>query len=368
MRVMIVIDQVYRAGSERNAVSLARALVHRGHQVSFNVTRDVLPVDAAMESELYEVGIEIHRHHLEPIGRNGLRSVAGLRAEIRHFHPDVVQAFMARSHFLAAMATRGLRPRPAFVISRRAQVSDDVGGPGERFARGTALALADGIIANSDAVLAESVDLERVGDRPRVVIPNMIEQRFFEQVRPAPVDTELPVLVNVANLRHPKGQATLIRAAAVLRDQRRPVTIVLVGEGELEPQLRALAAELAVDVRFVGPVADVRQYLARADVYVHPSDAEGMPNAILEAAAAGCAVVATDVGGVRDAIGSVGRLVPAGRPDLLAAAVAHLLTDPERREALGRAALHRAGSYRAESYEDSFVAAHLEFYDGVRRR
>ena len=365
MRVMIVIDQVYRAGSERNAVSLARALVHRGHQVSFNVTRDLLPIDEAMESELFEVGIQIHRHHLEPVARNGLRSVSGLRAEMIRFRPDVVQAFLARSHLLAALAARGVRrrDRPTLVISRRAQVSDDIGGVGERFARGTSLALADGIIANSDAVLAESVDLERVGDRPRVVIPNMIEPRFFETVRPAPIDSDLPVLVNVANLRHPKGQETLIRAAAVLRDEGRPVTVVLVGEGELESHLRALAAELEVDVRFAGAVADVRPYLARADVYVHPSDAEGMPNAILEAAAAGRPVVATDVGGVRDAIGAAGRLVPPGRPDLLAKAVAGLLADPARHDALGRAAHHRALDFS----EEAFVTAHLEFYDSVRR-
>jgi glycosyltransferase involved in cell wall biosynthesis len=360
---MIVIDQVYRAGSERNAVSLARALVHRGHQVSFNVTRDLLPIDEAMESELFEVGIEIHRHHLEPVARNGPRSVAGLRAEVIRFRPDVVQAFLARSHLLAALATRGVRPRPALVISRRGQVSDYLGGVGERVVRGTALALADGIIANSDAVLAESVELERVGDRPRVVIPNMIEPRFFEAVRPVSVDTELPVLVNVANLRHPKGQETLLRAGSVLRDEGRPVTIVLVGEGEMADELRDLAAELDVDVRFAGMVADVRPYLARADVYVHPSDAEGMPNAILEAAAAGRPVVATDVGGVREAIGAAGRLVPPGRPDLLAGAVAGLLGDPARHDALGRAARHRARDFS----EEAFVTAHLEFYDSVRR-
>jgi glycosyltransferase involved in cell wall biosynthesis len=95
-------------------------------------------------------------------------------------------------------------------------------------------------------------------------------------------------------------------------------------------------------VRFVGELDDVRDALAAMDVFVLPSHEEGMSNALLEAMAAGRAIVVTDVGGNREVVGSdAAEIVPSRDPGALAAAIARLLGDPESAREFGRAARRR---------------------------
>ena len=93
-------------------------------------------------------------------------------------------------------------------------------------------------------------------------------------------------------------------------------------------------------IRFTGTVADVRPLLAAMDVFVLPSWAEGMSNALMEAMAAGRPVVATAVGGNTELVsdGRTGVLVPPGDPGAIARAVGDLLRDPDRATRLGAAA------------------------------
>jgi len=97
-------------------------------------------------------------------------------------------------------------------------------------------------------------------------------------------------------------------------------------------------------VRIVGGRTDVPDLLRTSDLFVHPSREEGFSNAILEAMAAGLPVVACDVGGNPEAVvdGETGRLVPSRNVAAFASAVAELLADPEKREAMGKAGRLRA--------------------------
>jgi glycosyltransferase involved in cell wall biosynthesis len=144
-----------------------------------------------------------------------------------------------------------------------------------------------------------------------------------------------------------KGQDVLIRALAQLGGD--PGALVLVAgdpwqgeEGRLE-DLRALAASLGVAerVRFAGFRPDVENVYGAADVVAVPStQPDPLPNSALEAAAAGCCVVAADHGGLPEIVrdGVTGRLVAPGDAGALAAALADLRADPARRERLGAAA------------------------------
>ncbi|MCV2491120.1 glycosyltransferase family 4 protein [Geodermatophilus sp. YIM 151500] len=100
------------------------------------------------------------------------------------------------------------------------------------------------------------------------------------------------------------------------------------------------------------PPAEVRAALAEASVAVLPSREEAFPVFLLEALAQRCAVVATDVGGVRELMGDAGELVPAGDPAALGAALRRVLTDPDRRAELSSAAGRRA----AERFDAALVA------------
>lgn len=106
---------------------------------------------------------------------------------------------------------------------------------------------------------------------------------------------------------------------------------------------RIEALRLGDHVRLLGPRDDVPALMAAADLVVHPSHEEGFSNTILEAMAAGKAVVATDVGGIPEAVedGVTGLLVPPCSPDRLAKALLSLLEDPARARGMGDAGRRR---------------------------
>lgn len=157
-----------------------------------------------------------------------------------------------------------------------------------------------------------------------------------------------------------KGIDDLLQAAARIAPQVPALRLVCAGDGEID-RVRALAAELglATCVELPGwldgePKA---RALREAAVFVLPSYAEGLPMGVLEAMAQGVPVVASDVGGVREALGDAGLLVPAGDVAALADALLALLADPARAAALGRAGRARAQSMFAPAQVRASLAA-----------
>jgi colanic acid/amylovoran biosynthesis glycosyltransferase len=150
-------------------------------------------------------------------------------------------------------------------------------------------------------------------------------------------------VLNISRLTPPKGNAVLLEAIAELRDRGVDAEAVIVGDGVRRQALERRARELnlADRVRFLGAVGQDRvlEELARTDVFCLPSFAEGVPVVLMEAMAMEIAVVATAVMGVPELVedDTSGMLVPPGRADAVADALAALAADPERRAALGRA-------------------------------
>jgi len=156
-------------------------------------------------------------------------------------------------------------------------------------------------------------------------------------------------IVSVGRLVPKKGFDTLIRACGELRLRGVAFELVLLGGGELHDDLLALAREQGIGDRvcFLGsrPQRDVAGRLAEAEVFalspvvLPDGDRDGIPNVLLEAMAVGVPVVATTVSGIPEVVTDdvTGRLVPPGRPDLLADALAQLLADPALQKRLGEA-------------------------------
>jgi glycosyltransferase involved in cell wall biosynthesis len=168
----------------------------------------------------------------------------------------------------------------------------------------------------------------------------------------------------VGRLERQKGHDVLLRALAELPGTR----LVLVGEGGERAGLERLAAELGVAerVRFEGWAEQPRLLLQGFDVLALPSRFEGFPLAVVEAMLAGLPVVASDVGGVREAVlpGETGLLVPPDDAGALAAALRELLADRPRRLALGA----RGRSLALERYTAAAMARSFEsLYEEVRR-
>jgi glycosyltransferase involved in cell wall biosynthesis len=149
----------------------------------------------------------------------------------------------------------------------------------------------------------------------------------------------------VSRMLRAKGVLDAVAAIRLLRGRGLPVELLLAGptdpgnRSSLTPEsLASLAASPGIE--WLGQVADVRTVWRRAAIAVLPSTyGEGLPKALLEAAACGRPIVASDVPGCREVVrpGETGLLVPPRDVDGLAAAVAALASDPARRAAMGRA-------------------------------
>lgn len=169
-------------------------------------------------------------------------------------------------------------------------------------------------------------------------------------------------------LFRPKGFIELLRAAALLRDQKPELRFIFAGPWVSDEE-RAEATELVARERlgsivsFPGVVSGEakREFLREADIFVFPGiQAEGLPLVILEAMAAGLPVVSTPVGAVPDAVldGETGLIVPSGDPEALAAAIRTLASDGSLRERMGRAGRERfLAKFTDEKCAEQLVAA-----------
>lgn len=194
---------------------------------------------------------------------------------------------------------------------------------------------------------------------PVVPVPNGIEVEHYAAADPDPARTmslregATHVALLVGHVSEVKGYPTYLRAAASVL-ARYPRALFLCAGGETvgigyTEQMKALATELGIAgrVRFLGALPDVRVALRACDVFVLPSEQEGLPLAALEAMSCGKPVISTPVNGVPEAVqdGQTGLLVPPRAPEPLAAAMAALFESSGRARDLGAAGFARVQSH-----------------------
>ncbi|HXW88965.1 MAG TPA: GT4 family glycosyltransferase PelF [Terriglobales bacterium] len=173
-----------------------------------------------------------------------------------------------------------------------------------------------------------------------------------------------PLISTVGLIYSLKGQMDLIEAAALLKTRFDTLEMRFYGAANDEQYFtncRRKVSELNLEdcVVFAGPTQEPWNAYSQADVVAFSSVSEGFPYAVIEAMLCGAAIVATDVGGVREAVGNCGILVPAKSPQQLAEALRFLLENPQERERLGQMAQARALRYFTEahflrSYEQAY--------------
>ncbi|HKG95623.1 MAG TPA: glycosyltransferase [Gemmatimonadaceae bacterium] len=230
--------------------------------------------------------------------------------------------------------------------------------------------LAYRVVGVSEDTSANLVRYEKISREKLLTIPNGIDGRRYNVTvdaaakrRELGLPAEGPVIGLGARLTPQKGLIHLLRAMAVLQQRVPNLSCVIAGEGELDAELKSAARELGVDdrVRFVGMRLDLPQLLKVFDLYVLPSEWEGLPMAILEAMGSGCPIVATDVGGLRTAIESDvnGRLVPPRDPQALADAIAGLLASPETRR---RYAAEAKGTFHERFSAEAMTRRYEKLY------
>jgi glycosyltransferase involved in cell wall biosynthesis len=271
---------------------------------------------------------------------------------------DLLHCHTAHAHGVALLA-RWLAPRerrPKLIVARRVifpfhpwlrrDQQAKLSFPA-RFKYGRA----DRIVAVSQAIKS---DLIRDGleDARISVVHDGIDVEQIERAakEPAEVRRSLGVqeaesmVVNVAHLSAEKGQFELLLAFPAVRDARRDVRLVLVGDGAERPKLErfARAPEFGNAVVFAGfrPPEEIPKILKAADVFVFPSREEGLGSTLFEAMAAGAPIVATRTGGIPEIVHDeeTGLLVPRKSPRDLARAILRLLDDGALAQRLAAAA------------------------------
>lgn len=170
-------------------------------------------------------------------------------------------------------------------------------------------------------------------------LPTAVRDRIRERFGCA---SATPLLLAAGRHTAQKNFACLIEAAALLAARGLDFRLVIAGEGELRPDHIAAveAGGLGDRVVLPGNLPDLGPVMQAADLFILPSLWEGLPLVLLEAMAAGCTVVGTDIAGIAEVLrdGETGSVVPAGEAAPLADAVAELVSDPGRRAALAAAA------------------------------
>jgi glycosyltransferase involved in cell wall biosynthesis len=160
---------------------------------------------------------------------------------------------------------------------------------------------------------------------------------------------EAPVIGSIGRLNEQKGHRYLLDAAARVFATMPDARLVLVGDGDQEPALRAQAQALGIAPRvvFAGHRTDVPALLESFDVFCISSTYEGTPLTLFEAMAAGKAIVSTAVDGCREVLEHerTGLLVPPRDAEALGQALARALSDPDLRRSLAEAARRESVRY-----------------------
>ncbi len=259
------------------------------------------------------------------------RIIDACQPDIVHLHSrigaDVMGALAARSRALPVVHTRRVdNPEPRWLMAWKYRLHDRV----VAISQGIARVLHDGgLPASKLRVVRSAVDARPyAGERDPA--------RCRESLGLAPDGLAIGV---IAQLIPRKGHRILLQALPELLSAHPRLRVYFFGKGPLAGDLQEEidARDLAARVRLAGFRADLASLLSCLDLVVHPALLEGLGVSLLQASAAGVPIVASAVGGIPEAVrdGVNGRLVPAGDPMALGAAVDALLRDAPLRRQLG---------------------------------
>ena len=193
-------------------------------------------------------------------------------------------------------------------------------------------------------------------------------RRFQPMAEPAGT----PTVAFAGRLLEDKGIRTLVAAIQLLHSRSYPVTLLIAGDTDPANPTSVSAAEMAdwsrdPNIRYAGHVKDIVDIWAKAHIAILPSRREGLPMALVEAAACGRPLIATDVPGCREVVipGENGLLVPLDDPRSLADAISHLASSPALRQRYGAAARRLAvEKFAAKAIGDQTVQLYRDLVGG----
>lgn len=394
-KIVYLIGSMRRGGAEGQVVRLLRHFRNDEYESSLyllSAVGDHLEELRSMGVTVRDFDFERKHSPLAPFtALRVLATISDIQRALERDRPDILHGFLYWANIFGALAGRRAGT-PAILTSRRSLGVFKDGRPLRQWIENWSNRKTDLVTVNSVAVREDALRRERLDPARVRLIYNGVERapvvsaeevaRFKRKYCLEELTREGGhVIVCVANLIHYKGHLTLLDAMRRVVREHPKCHLLLVGrDGGMKSAIqdRMMKGGLGAHVSLLGAHGDLDVVYAAADAVVLPSEQEGFSNVILEAMAAGRAIVATRVGGIPEAIedGRDGLLVPSGDPDALAGALLRVVKDDALRARLGEAARHRAetefsmetmfGKYEA-LYREAMEAGRGESTDGAAR-
>ncbi len=332
-------------------MQLTRLLLESGR---YNIFVATLEREGVLLEEINRLGLsEVPEYRLNSFyDLNMARQLKRFAQFLRNNEIDVIHTHDFYSNVFG-MASAAYARVPVRIASRR---ESSVRSSLKRFVERCAYRAGHAVVANCEEVrrqlIQEGVPAAKVRtvynglDPVRVEVPQPLKRE--EILAEFGLSHDGPFITIMANMRahvrHPepaclKDHPTFLRAAKLVLQKVPEAAFIIAGEGELKETTQELALALGIATRtfFIGRCQKVGPLLSISDVCVLSSRAEGFSNSIIEYMAAGRPVVATDVGGAKEAVvhGHTGYLVPAGDSEKMADYIISLLSDRERARLMG---------------------------------
>ncbi len=374
--VLFIVDSFEQGGSERQALQLLRQLHESGE---CRVHLACLQDHGSLRVDADRLGLgDIHEYALTSF--HDLNFIKQLRRFARFLKENEIDVVHTHCFYTNVFGMTGAfwARVPARITSKGE--TDGFRTPLQKRAERAAFRMAHRVIANCQVVrnqlIREGVNLAHIVqhyngldlDRVRVV-PGLTREEARARFR---LPEGRRFIAIVANLHNPvKDHPMFLRLAARVRKTVPDAAFIVAGEGVLMEGLRTQAEELGIgkDVFFVGRCDDVATLLFASDIGVLTSKAEGFANAILEYMAAGLPVVATDVGGAREAIveGETGFLVSPGDDVAMAERIIQLLTSDDAQAMGERARAIVEAKFSSEKHLQNTLELYKELLSARKR-
>lgn len=353
-------------GSGRHLLDLAAGLVERGHRVHVLYSeiraepRFVAALKAIAGLHIASVPMRRSPHPTDFTAWNFIRAYLE-----RHGPFDVVHGQSSKGGALGRLAVTDKRSARVYTPHCFRTLDPELSNVGHIVFGNAELVLSrmgEAIICVSPEELEHAVQQGIARDKLHLVYngvkaPDVSgRERLRERLGIAKDEISIGFLGRYVPQKAPER---MVEVAAALPGDLPPWRITMIGEGQLEEAVRMRAKEAGIDDRFawgpgdIGPTA-----MAAFDLFTMPSVYEGMPYVLIEAAAAGLPIIATDVGGAKAVIvpGENGAIVPNWNSAAFAAEVATLIRDKQTRAAMSKASLRRAQSFTIDAMVDQTLA------------
>jgi glycosyltransferase involved in cell wall biosynthesis len=352
-KVLFLVNSLRTGGTERNAALFCRRI----DRTRYEPELWTLCGGGEFEQDVVRAGINV-RNFERRWSRDPLFAWRMAR-EISRADADFIHAFLPTIGAYAAFAKSWFGVRKPMILSIGQSESQGF----DRWKLRRCGRTFDWFVVNSKSAAELARTMAFPVDRTTIITNGHELSRYEVAIDRQVIRAALGVkaheqmLVSVGRLIPSKRVVDAIEAVAILAASL-PVKLVLVGEGPERAQLEAQVSRLGLSDRvvFAGQRNDVIDVLRSADIFVFPSESEGLPNALIEASLAGLPIVACQVGGVVDVVHHEASavLTPPRSPGDLAAAIRRLLSDPSF--AAGLASAAQGHSRRTYCIEQSLNA------------